>query len=84
MGVEKLDTCKESDDNREAEDVATRQNEDAVAEPIDNVETTPVEGIEESKPVKDLPELNLTKDLLELKSKLTLMDAELIEVDLFS
>lgn len=83
-GVEKIDTCKDSDENRAAEDVAMRQSEDVVAEPIDNIETTPAEGIEESKPAKDLPELNLTKDFEELKTKLTLMDAELLEVDLFS
>lgn len=82
-GVEKIDSCKDSGENRAAVDVSTRQNEDVVAKPSENIETTPAEGIEESKLAKDLPELNLTKDFQELKSKLTLMDAELLEVRLF-
>lgn len=80
-GVEKIDTCKDSDENRAAEEVATRQNKDAVTKPMDTIETTPAEVIEESKSAKDLPELNLTKDFEELKSKLTLMDAELLEAE---
>lgn len=82
-GVEKIDTSKDSDENRAAEDAATIRNEDMVAEPIDNIETTPAEEIKESKPANDLPNLNLTKDFEELKSKLTLMDAELVEVYVF-
>lgn len=80
-GVEKIDSCKDSGENRAAVDVSTRQNEDVVAKPSENIETTPAEGIEESKLAKDLPELNLTKDFQELKSKLTLMDAELLEAE---
>ncbi|XP_023528129.1 vesicle-associated protein 2-2-like isoform X1 [Cucurbita pepo subsp. pepo] len=80
-GVEKIDTSKDSDENRAAEDAATIRNEDMVAEPIDNIETTPAEEIKESKPANDLPNLNLTKDFEELKSKLTLMDAELVEAE---
>ncbi|XP_022979859.1 vesicle-associated protein 2-2-like isoform X3 [Cucurbita maxima] len=80
-GVEKIDTSKDSDENRAAEDAATRRNEDMVAEPIGNIETTPDEDIKESKPANGLPELNLTKDFEELKSKLTLMDAELEEAE---
>lgn len=81
-GVEKIDTCKDVDENGAAENVQIRQNE--VAESVENIETMPSEGIEESKLAKDLPELNLTKDFQELKSKLTLMDAELLEVDFLS
>ncbi|KAA0049436.1 vesicle-associated protein 2-2-like isoform X1 [Cucumis melo var. makuwa] len=78
-GVEKIDTCKDVDENGAAENVQIRQNE--VAESVENIETMPSEGIEESKLAKDLPELNLTKDFQELKSKLTLMDAELLEAE---
>lgn len=81
-GVEKIDTCKDADENGAAENVPTRRSE--VAESVENIETMPAEGIEESKLSKDLPELNLTKDFQELKSKLALMDAELLEVDFLS
>ncbi|XP_022144557.1 vesicle-associated protein 2-2-like isoform X3 [Momordica charantia] len=80
-GVEKVDACRDSDENRAAEDVAMEQNEGVVAEPIDNIETTPDRETEELKPVKDVPELNLTKDFEELKSKLIIMDAELLEAE---
>ncbi|XP_022137771.1 vesicle-associated protein 1-2-like [Momordica charantia] len=80
-GVDKVDACRDSDENRAAEDVAMKQNEGVVAEPIDNIETTPYGETEELKPVKDVPELNLTKDFEELKSKLTIMDAELLEAE---